>query len=126
MNRPDLLEKELTGEIIAAFFHVYNTLGFGFLEANYSRALVLILEQRGIHAAREVAAPVYFEGHEIGLYRLDMLVARRVIVEIKATDVLPPSAKRQLRNYLTATRLQVGLLLHFGPTPRCCRIGVGR
>ena len=121
-SRPALLERELTGEIIAAFFHVYNSLGYGFLEANYTRALLIMLERKGIRVQREAAATVYFEGREIGLYRLDLLVEGRVVIEVKASEVLHPTAKRQLRNYLAATGLRIGLLLHFGPKPEFFRI----
>lgn len=121
-SRPPLLERELTGEIIAAFFHVYNTLGYGFLETNYARALVIVLERKGVRVQREAATTVFFEGQEIGLYRIDLLVEDRIVVEVKASEVLPPTAKRQLRNYLAATKLRVGLLLHFGPKPEFFRI----
>jgi GxxExxY protein len=121
-SRPHLVERELTGQIIAAFFHVYNTLGFGFLEANYARALVIVLERKGIRVQREAAVTVCFEGQEIGHYRLDLLIEGRIVVEVKASEVLHPSAKRQLRNYLAAMKLRVGLLLHFGPKPEFYRV----
>jgi GxxExxY protein len=121
-SRLILLDKETTGEVIAAFFHVYNTLGFGFLEANYTRALAIVLERKGIRVRREAATAVFFEGQEIGLYRVDLLVENRIVVEVKASEVLPPAAKRQLRNYLAAMKLRVGLLLHFGPKPEFFRI----
>ena len=58
---------------------------------------------------------VYYKGGELGTQRLDMLVDERLVVEIKATHELPRAATRQLYNYLRATALDVGLLLHFGP-----------
>ena len=57
----------------------------------------------------------------MGNYRYDLLVERRVLVEVKSGDALPATAKRQLRNYLRGTGLEVGLLLHFGPEPRFFR-----
>lgn len=120
--RDDLLERELTGDVIAAFFHVYNGLGFGFLESNYCRALEIVLKGKGIQVEREAAAPVFFQGVEVGRYRVDLLVERRVIVEVKASEILPSTARRQLRNYLHAMRLQVGLILHFGPKPQFYRM----
>ena len=122
--RDHLVERELTGRIISAFYHVYNRLGFGNLEANHCRALEIVLRERGIRVDREWPARVYFEGKQVGFHRLDMLVERRVIVEVKSTDVLPPFARRQLRNYLCALRLQVGLILHFGPEPKFYRLFV--
>lgn len=122
---PDTLaERELTAEIIGGFYHVYNHLGFGNLEVNHCRALEIVLRQRGLRVEREYPARVYFEGIPVGFHRVDMLVERKVIVEVKSTDVLPAFARRQLRNYLCALRLQVGLILHFGPQPKVYRIFV--
>lgn len=122
--RDDLEDRELTGQIISAFYRVYNHLGFGNLEVNHCRALEMVLAQRSIRVDREYPARVYFEGRQVGFHRVDLLVERRVIVEVKSTDVLPPFSKRQLRNYLCALRLQVGLILHFGPQPKVYRLFV--
>lgn len=119
--RDDLVAKELTGEIIGAFYHVYNELGFGNLEANHCRALEIVLKRKGVVVEREYPAIVYFEGQPIGHHRVDMLVDRKVIVEVKSSEIIPPFARRQLQNYLCALRLQVGLLLHFGPKPKVYR-----
>jgi len=62
------------------------------------------------------------KGYRVGSYRLDLLVERRVAVEVKATELLAPAARRQLLNYLRATALDVGLLLHFGPDARFFRL----
>lgn len=124
--RDDLVERDLTGQIISAFFHVYNRLGFGNLEVNHCRALELVLRERSIRVDREFPARVYFEGRQVGFHRVDMLVERKVIVEVKSTDLLPPFARRQVRNYLCALDLQVGLILHFGPQPRFHRLFVPR
>ena len=120
--RPDLVEKEITGEIIAAFFYVYNRLGFGNIEANHCRALEVVLKRRGLRVEREYPATVFFEGEPVGLHRIDILVERKVVVEVKSTELLPPFARRQLLNYLCALRLRVGLLLHFGPSPKVYRM----
>ncbi|HEU4993490.1 MAG TPA: GxxExxY protein [Gemmatimonadaceae bacterium] len=109
-----LVEKELSYLIVAAFFEVYNELGFGFLESLYARALEIALTKRGLTVQREFPVPVYFQGQQIGFHRLDMLVDGRVVIEIKSTELLPPIAKRQLRSYVTATKLDLGILLHFG------------
>ena len=114
LNDPTLAEEELTGEIIGAFFYVYNTLHHGFLESVYASALEHVLTRMGHQVAREVRVPVWFEGRIMGYHRLDLLIDRKVVVEIKATERLPDIAERQLRSYLKATRLDVGLLLHFG------------
>jgi GxxExxY protein len=109
---------ELTREIIGAFYDVYNALDYGFLEAHYATALERVLKRRGRKVTREYAVQVFFEGEEIGFHRLDMVVDGCVVIEIKSTPALAQIARRQLYNYLRATNLEVGLLLHFGPEPR--------
>jgi GxxExxY protein len=114
-DEPHLLERELTGQIIGAFFECYNRLEFGYLESVYRRALVVELQLRGHRCAREGLIEVIYKGVCVGHYRYDLLVDGRVLVEVKSSDSLPSSAKRQLRNYLRGTGLHVGLRLHFGP-----------
>jgi GxxExxY protein len=122
MARHELIEERLTHSAIGAFFEVYNTLGFGFLEQVYMMALDRELLARGHRIGREVWIPVTYKGDELCKQRLDMLVDEKLIIEIKATLDLPKTASRQLYNYLRATRLSVGLLLHFGPEPRFYRL----
>ena len=114
----ELIEHQLTRQIIGAFFTCYNELGYGFLESVYRRALVIELRRRELTASEECPVEVRYMGVDVGTFRLDLLVERRVIVEVKATAALGPSDKRQLINYLRATGLEVGLLLHFGPEAR--------
>jgi GxxExxY protein len=126
-KRPDrlqLLERELTGEILGAFFDCYNELGFGFLESVYRRALATELRSRGVRILEEAPIEVRYKGVSAGLFRVDLLVEGRVVVEVKATTTLEPTCKRQLLNYLGATSLEVGLLLHFGPEPKFFRLAV--
>ncbi len=108
----------LLREIIGAFYEVYNILGFGFLESHYAAAMERKLKARGLEVSREHAVPVMFEGEEIGFHRLDFIVNGTVVVELKSAPLLPPIARQQLYNYLRATNLEAGLLLHFGPVPR--------
>jgi GxxExxY protein len=117
-----LLHHETSEAILAAFFDVYNELGYGFLEAVYSSALELELARRGVVARREVPIRVWYKGEEVGFYRADLLVNERVLVEVKASRRVDESAYSQLIHYLRATRLDVGLLLHFGPDPRFKRV----
>jgi GxxExxY protein len=117
-DRVPLLEREVTGEIIGAFYACYNELGYGFLESVYRRALATECRLRGLHVAEERPIEVVYKGVSVGVFRSDLVVENRVIVEIKSTSTLHPTDKRQLLNYLRATRLEVGLLLHFGPEPK--------
>jgi GxxExxY protein len=114
MARGLLIEEALTRSVIGAFYEVYNTLGFGFLEHLYVMALERELLARGHQVARQVWVRVAYKGDELGIQRIDMIVDQKLVVEIKATSKLPESATRQLYNYLRATNLEVGLLLHFG------------
>jgi GxxExxY protein len=115
MARRDLIEETLTRSVIGAFFEVYNNLGYGFLEHLYVMALERELLARGHTVAREVWARVVYKEEELGIQRVDMVVDGKVVIETKAGSKLPEHATRQLFNYLRATNLEVGLLLHFGP-----------
>ena len=117
-SRSVIIEKELSRAIIGCFFDVYNELGYGFVELLYARALEITMRDRGLRVDREYPTIVTFRGQQIGFHRVDMLVEGRVIVELKSTERLPESARRQLRSYVTALGLELGILLHFGPTPR--------
>lgn len=122
MSGISLLDERLTGSIIKAFYEVYNTLGYGFLEAVYVMALERELRARGHEVLREVRVRVTYKGQDLTVQRIDMLVDRRVLVEIKSTHELPGITRRQVLNYLKATNLEVALLLHFGPNPRFYRL----
>jgi GxxExxY protein len=122
MARGALIEETLTHSIIGAFYDVYNTLGFGFLEHVYIMALERELLKRGHRVVREVSVNVKYKGEELCTQRLDMVVDDTVVVETKATFDLHPAAQRQLYNYLRATNLEVGLLLYFGRRPEFYRL----
>lgn len=122
MTRIGLAEEPLTRDVIGAFFEVYNTLGYGFLEHVYSRALERELASRGLAIAREVGVRVTYKGEPIAIQRLDLVVEGKVIVEIKSAFELQHTAERQLYNYLRSSNFEVGLLLHFGPVPRFYRL----
>lgn len=116
-----LLEEDLTRSAIGAFFDVYNTLGLGFLEHVYVRALELELLARGRRVSREVGGRIMYKGEKLTYQRMDMIVDDKLIVEIKSTYELHRGTRRQIYNYLRATHLEVGLLFHFGPEPRFYR-----
>jgi GxxExxY protein len=117
-----LVEETLTGSVIGAFYEVYNTLRFGFLEHIYVMALERELIDRGHSVGREVAIRVRYKGEELGLQRIDMLVDEKLIVEVKSTYELHKAAPRHVFNYLRATNLEVRLLLFFGPKPSFFRL----
>ena len=122
MPRRRLIHEELTQFVIGAFYEVYNTLGFGFLEHIYKAALEHELRARGHRIAHEMWVTVFFKGITLGKQRLDLVVDEKLVVELKSTYDLRPGALRQLHNYLCAKHLQVGLFLHFGPEPKFYRM----
>ena len=117
-----LIEERLTHSVIGAFFAVHRELGFGFLEHVHAAALERELLRRGHRVARELDVVVQYAGTDISHQRLDMVVDDKVVLEIKSTEHLHRDAKRQLYNYLRATRFEVGLLLHFGRSANFHRV----
>ncbi len=105
---------ELTDKIIACFFAVYNTLGYGFLESVYLRAMVIELQRMGLQVQVEYPIRVYYAGQVVGEFFADLLVEGLVVVELKAVSTISTQHEAQLLNYLNATRHEVGLLLNFG------------
>ncbi|MGA9348991.1 MAG: GxxExxY protein [Anaerolineae bacterium] len=116
-----MLHEEITGAIIKAFYMVYNTLGYGFLEKVYENALVHELTKLGLKVCQQMPIKVYYAGQLVGEYFADLVVEGCVIVEIKAAESLRPEHAAQLLNYLKATEIEVGLLLNFGPKPEFTR-----
>lgn len=117
----DYLLKEETDGIIAAFYDVYNTLGYGFLERVYQNALYQELKRRGFKCEAQYKVKVYFKGQEVGEYFADILVNDHIILELKAVDTICREHELQLINYLKATKIEVGLLLNFGERPQVRR-----
>ncbi len=112
---------DITERIIKAFYTVYNTLGYGFLEKVYRNALAIELRKLGLEVIQEARITVYYEGEVVGEYFADLLVAGVVVVELKAVEKLLEEHEAQLLNYLKATPYEVGLLLNFGPQPEIRR-----
>jgi len=112
-----LLHEQVTDAIIKAFYAVYNTLGYGFLEKIYENALTHELTKRGLNVQQQAPIKVYYDKHLMGEYCADLLVEGKVIVELKAAEKLSSQHIAQLLNYLKATDVEVGLVLNFGPEP---------
>ncbi|MGE5522824.1 MAG: GxxExxY protein [Rhodospirillaceae bacterium] len=108
------IQDPLTEQIIVSCFDVHNVLGGGFLEAVYRNALIIELRKRGLDAHAEVPIVVKYAGEPVGHYVADIVVHGRIICELKATERLITQQEAQLVNYLTATGIDVGLLVNFG------------
>ena len=117
-----LVDEALTREVIAAFYKVYNTLGHGFLESVYSRALYIELRRRGFRVRREVTVTAFYEQYPVGHFRVDLLVEGRLALELKAGRVTVPEDRQQLQNWLRASSLLLGVLFHFGTRPTFYRL----
>ena len=113
-----MLHKDLSEKIIKAFYNVYNSLGYGFLENVYENAMLFELRKFGLDAQKQVSIKVYYEGELVGKYYADIIVEKTIIVELKAAESLCEEHEFQLINYLKATELEIGLLMNFGKTPQ--------
>ena len=109
--------ESLTRDVLGACFEVGNELGIGFLESVYEKSLLIALSQRGLSARAQTPLPVMFRGRRVGVFYADLLVENTVVVEIKAVRTLALEHKAQLINYLTAARMELGILVNFG-TPK--------
>jgi len=109
-----LYEKELTSQIIGAAIEVHRVLGPGLLESAYQTCLAQELTLRNIPYERERPLPVAYKGVQLDCgYRLDFLIRGKVVVELKAVDVIHPVYEAQLLTYLRLTGCKVGLLINF-------------
>lgn len=115
------LHSDITSFVLKAFFKVYNQLGYGFLEKVYENAMMIELRKLGLKCVQQVSIPAYYDTEKVGNYTADIVVDRKVILELKAAENLAPEHKAQLVNYLRATDLEVGLLLNFGKKPQFSR-----
>ena len=113
MNAGEHGSKKLTADVLAAIFDVSNTLGAGFLEKVYERALLAELSLRGIRAATQAPFPVTYKGHPVGDYFADILVEDTLMIEIKCVDRFANEHVAQCLNYLRASGLTLCLLVNF-------------
>jgi GxxExxY protein len=115
------LHQQLTDQAIKAFYKVYNTLGFGFLERVYQNALFIELRNLGLQCETQKQIKVNYEGYEVGIYYPDIMVNDLLILELKAAESVVEEHELQLINYLKATEIEIGLLLNFGKKPEIRR-----
>ncbi len=110
----ELLYKDLSFSIIGAAMEVHNILGSGFLEAVYQSALEREFALRKISFQSKVKLPVSYKGEVIGEYEADLVIDKKIIVELKAISRFNSAHEAQALHYLTATGLQLALLINFG------------
>lgn len=110
----EILHKELSFRIIGAAMEVHGVLGPGFLESVYQTALEKELSLRGIPFQHQVELPVSYKGDLVGVYKADLVVDGKVIVEVKGISKLNSSHHAQALHYLAATGLELAILINFG------------
>jgi GxxExxY protein len=112
----------LTEKIIGVFYEVYNELGFGFLESVYREAMRIALGQAGLPVEVEVSVPVSFRGSLVGVFRADLVVDGRVVIELKTAESISKAHEAQVLHYLRASTMEIGLVMNFGPDAKFRRI----
>jgi GxxExxY protein len=104
---------DITYAINGAAFEVNRILGSGFLEKVYENALLVELRERGFNAESQIPVKVFYKNKVVGEYIIDILVEKKVIVELKTVEKFDNVHEAQLLNYLKASGIQVGLLINF-------------
>ena len=106
--------EEITHKIIGCAMKVHSTLGNGFQEVIYQRALAIEMQKQGLGFQREMEMTIFYDGIDIGTRRVDFFVEEQVMVELKARKHLDDADLAQAINYLEAYGLKIGLLINFG------------
>ncbi len=114
MAESDLIHNELTREIIGSAMEVHKTLGTGFLESVYEEALAIEFGLRNIEYERQKEIRVVYKGRTAKEFVCDFLVEGKVLVELKALNLITGAEEAQVLNYLKGTGVEVGLLINFG------------
>jgi GxxExxY protein len=105
---------EITHKIIGCCMEVHNTMGNGFQEVVYQRALAIEMRIQGLRFERELEMPLEYKGESIGSRRVDFFVESKVMLELKAIEQILPAHKAQAINYCEAYKIADGLLINFG------------
>ena len=114
MSKEKIIYGDLSYKVVGLAMEVHRKLGYGFLEKVYENSLAVLFRREGIEAKQQVAIRVHFEGQEVGYYLADILVAGKIVLEVKAVEGLIDAHRAQTLNYLKATDLDLAILLNFG------------
>lgn len=109
-----MLHEDITKRVIAAAMKVHSTLGNGFQEVIYQRALAIEMQYETLHFEREKEMPIFYREQQIGTRRVDFFVEDTIMVELKAIIKLEDVHIAQAINYLEAYEMEIGLLINFG------------
>lgn len=116
MIKEEYKHSEITKTIIGSAMKVHSTLGNGFQEVIYQRALAIEMTKQGLSYQREMEMDIFYEGERIGTRRVDFFVEDKIMVELKAITQLEKVHLAQAINYLEAYQMEIGLLINFGST----------
>jgi len=108
--------EELTHKIIGCAYKVFNTLGFGFLESVYRKAMIIELSKAGLKVEEEKALQVFYDDIVVGNFSIDLFVEDTVVVELKSVQNTLEGHEVQLVNYLNGLKKEIGLLINFSPS----------
>lgn len=115
MATQNILYKEESYKIIGCCMSVYNGLGSGFLEAVYEEALETEFKKNGVPYKKQVKLDLFYQGKKLNkTYRADFICYDKIVLELKVVNNTPIAFYKQLRNYLKATNLELGMLINFG------------
>jgi GxxExxY protein len=114
MIKEEYKHSDITSKIIGCAMKVHSTLGNGFQEVIYQRALAIEMRKAGLGFQREMEMPIFYESEEIGKRRVDFFVEDKIMVELKAITQLEKVHLAQALNYLEAYKMEIGLLINFG------------
>jgi len=108
-------ENEIAKIAVDVAYHLHTSLGPGLLESVYQELYVYKLRERKLMVETEVNLPVVFEGNKFAsTFRIDILIEKKVVIELKSVEHLLPVHKKQLLTYLRLSDLRLGLLINFG------------
>ena len=106
--------ENITEKIIGCAYHVYNKMGYGFLESVYEKCMLIELKKAGLKSEYQKPIIVYYDGEVVGQFVADIFVENTIILELKSVKSIAKAHEVQLVNYLVATGKDVGLLINFG------------
>ena len=112
-----LQDEDLSQEILGAAIEVHRSLGPGFLESIYEEALCIELDNLGIPYERQKTLEIRYRNHKIGEHRLDLLIASKLVVELKAVKEIEPIHFTIVRSYVKASNATSGIILNFSTMP---------
>jgi len=118
----ELLHKDLSDKIIGAYYNIYNTLGFGFLEKVYENVYSVELKSLNLDFQTQKPIEAYYKSEKVGLFIADIVAEGKIILEHKAAENLCPEHEYQLLNDLKATNIEVGFIFNFGKKPQFKRL----